>query len=68
MGNLGYINDLRIAKLAFNFLNAAFTKTLLLTRRVVFGVFLQVAMLPRFGNRFDDARAFVFFQVFQFHA
>src|SRR6185437_7755924 len=48
--------------------DAPFGETLQFTRRMVFGVFLQVAVGPCLGNRRDDARAIGGFQLFQFRA
>jgi hypothetical protein len=57
-----------IAQLAFNLLDAALGKALLLARCVVLGVFLQITMRPGLGDGRDDARTFNGFQPRQFLA
>ena len=54
VGNLGDIDNLGIGELAFDFLNAAFTETLLLAGGMVFGIFFQIAMFTGISNRFDN--------------
>src|SRR6185437_6489735 len=59
------IDDLRSRKRGFDLSNTAFDETLLLARRMVFGVFLEVAVRARFGNRGNDPRAVDGFQLLQ---
>ena len=52
-------------KFAFDFLNAAFYKTLAVFGSVVLGVFTQVALRPGFGNGIDHPRTLNGFQLVQ---
>ena len=49
-------------------LDAAFDEALLFARGVVFGVFLQIAVAARLGDRLDDARTIFALQSLQFGA
>ena len=51
------VDDMGMAQLALDFLDAAFDKTLLLAGGMVFGIFLQIAMRARLGDGLNDARA-----------
>src|SRR5690625_1198639 len=62
------IDHMGIAQLAFDLLNAAFTKALLLSCRVVLGVFFQVAMFARLGNCLNDARTLYPFKILHLFA
>lgn len=53
-------------QLEFEVFDAAFDKALLFACGVVLGVFLEVAMRTRFGNRFNDGRALDRLQFIQF--
>ena len=52
----------------FKFADTPFDETLLFASSVVFGVFFQITVFTRFGDRFNDARAVFAFQFFKFGA
>src|SRR5690606_846761 len=64
----GHVDDLRVRQLAFELLDAALDEALLFARSVVFGVFLQVAVRTRFGDRVDHRRALDRLEFIEFRA
>ena len=50
---LTHVDYLTARQFAFDFRNAALTKALLFTRRVILGVLFKIAVLASFGNGFD---------------
>ena len=60
------VDDFGIRERRFELVDAALGETLLLARRVILGVLLQIAVRTRLGDRLDDARAFDALQPFQF--
>src|SRR6056297_1209286 len=63
---LGEVDHFDKAENAFEFLDAAFDEALLFARRVVFGVFLQVAQFARLGNRLDHGGTLFGLERFKF--
>ncbi len=52
--DLCHINDLAVSKLAFNLLDAPFSKALLFTRRVILGILLEISVGSCLGNGLGD--------------
>src|SRR4029077_5425948 len=52
-----HVDDFGVRQCRLELVDAAFGETLLLARGVVLGVFLEVTVCPRLGDRLDDARA-----------
>ena len=62
------VDDLGIRKRRFELVDAALGETLLLARRVILGVFLQIAVRARLGDRLDDAGTLDALQTVQLRA
>jgi hypothetical protein len=58
----GNVNDLGMGNRGFQQLDSPFDETLLFPGCMVFGIFFQVAMRPRFGNRCNNLRPVNFLQ------
>src|SRR5690606_1906354 len=61
---LSNVDDLGIRELGFDITDARLDHTLLLLRRMIFRVFLEITMIPRLRDRRDDARALFTLQPF----
>ena len=66
MGNGGDIDHHRVLQTPFNIADTRLDHTLLFTSGMVFGVFLEVAQLPRFTDRLAQARTLGLAQEEQF--
>src|SRR5690606_35930207 len=67
-GHFGDVDDLSMAQLRFDLLNAALDKALLLAGCVILGIFLEITMGTSLGNRRDDARPLDLLQLLQLGA
>src|SRR6185312_15018222 len=63
-----HVDDFGVRKRCLKLVDATFREALLLARRVVFGVFLQIAVRARLGDGLDDARTFDAFETVQLGA